>query len=490
MIRHLHDVAGLEPLEKIAHDQGVDLVAHGGLARRLFTLAVREPSVSAPDLFDLLPFTADIDLTHTGGRDATKAIMEAIRREVPLAECFRWELRSAEEEIDARLSRPYGPVVPVHGVTLGVRAGFDDPMNARADVAASRHRYVRNPAYRDSPRFLAGRDLEVFGAIRYLRTVLEDGAMDSLDAKTQDDVRATFQEAMSLDTLGRLQESVFLRTRLHALLKSLAVELRTRAARAMVDVTLLRAFVAYVDGEPAPGEPTTQPPGAVSSPAPRSVRPAPFRHDLQLDSNSAIVASEHIRGDLFRLAPRMPLMWPIVPPATAGSLSPLQIVRDPAFQAPGVAVLRVSAWVPVVPGKAAPSYDADGEANEMIHLAFLADGDPGNAPTPPRDEDFGMTMLLKRGIAPSVVQAASPLASCVSRPYERDDGGMITVRCFRAACGSLIEQMLQDDEEGTLSLAFVIAARSVEEQEPDVAWLAPLTLVARDDFDEQLVGAT
>lgn len=473
MIRHLHDVVGLEPLEKIAHDHGVDLVARGGLARRLFTLAVRQPTVSAPDLFDLLPFTADIDLTHTGGRDATKAIMEAVRREVPLADCFRWELRSAEEEIDARLSRPYGPVVPVHGVTIGVRAGFDDPMNARVDVATKRHRYVRNPAYRDSPRFLAGRDLEVFGAIRYLRTVLEDEATDSLDARTQDDVRTTILEATSLDTLGRIQESAWLRARLHGLLKALAVETRTRAARAALDASQLRGFVTFVDGDrQATSDDSNQ---------------APFGADLDLDAISAITASEHVRGDLFRLPPRVAFYWPTVAAAGTSNLLPLNLVRESAFVAPGVQLLRVSAWVPVVPGRSAASRYADDAADEMIHFALVADGDPGNAPTSPSDDDFGMTMLFRRGIAPHELHIASPLATCVSRPFVYDDGRATTVRTFRVACGSLIERMSESDAGGTLQVAFVMAARHVEEKEPDVSWLTPTTLMGRDDYDA--VGA-
>lgn len=474
MIRHLHDVAGLEALEKIARDHDVDIVARGGLARRLHAVVVRTPTVS-PDLFDLLPFTADIELTHTGGPELDGRIMDAIHREVPLAECFRWGLRSAAAEADALAARAYGPVVPVHAVTVGVREGFADPMQARGDLERRRHRYVRNPAYAGSPRYEAGLDLEVFGALRYLRTIFDDDAVDPTDVKALDEVRATILDAMSLDTLGRLQESVHLRMRLHALLKAVSVAARSPAARALVETVGVRSFVGYVDGDADPRPRVAEPPGAALAEAPGTPPPVgavrmPFRDDLDLQPISAIVASAHLRGDLFRLPARIPFYWPVAPSPSAAPTSPHRIVRDDAFVAPGVQVLRVSSWLPVAPGVAAASRSADGVINEMIHFATITDGDPGNAPDAPNDEDLGVTMLFRRGLAPATIEIASPLATCVSRPYERDDGSTTTVRSYRLACGSLVERLAESDEGGTLYIAFVMAARVVAESESQPAW--------------------
>ena len=201
---------------------------------------------------------------------------------MPFAECFRWDIRSTSEASEARAARAYGPIVPAHAVTLGVRSSFVDPMNARADIEVGRYRFIRNPAYADSPPFAAGRDLEVFGAIRFLRLLCEDDAAGLPDAELLDAVRSAIVDAMSVDTLGRLQESAFLRMRLHASLKSLAVELRTPAARALAEVTRLRAFVAFVDGEssPEPQPIAWAPSSETPSPPSRGVRPAPFRLDL------------------------------------------------------------------------------------------------------------------------------------------------------------------------------------------------------------------
>ena len=184
----------------------------------------------------------------------------------------------------------------------------------------------------------------------------------------------------------------------------------------------------------------------------------------------------------------MQFTWPVTPAATTPSLSPHRIVQGDAFDTPGVQTLRVSNWVPVMPGRAYASVGDDGVANEMIHFALLTDRDPGNAVDPPADEDIGITLLFKRGIAPDVVQVASPLATCVSRPYKGDDGTS-TVRSFRAACGSVIERMMEGDAGGDLFVAFVVAALRIEDREHDAVRLEAPTLDSRDDYDQQPVGA-
>jgi hypothetical protein len=487
MIRHLHDVAGLEALERIAREHDVDIIARGGLARRLFVLSVRAPELTSPDLFDLVPFTADIDLVHTGPPEQTSRIMRAIRRAVPMAECFRWDLRSAAEAGDAGEARAYGPLVPIHAVTLGVRAGFGDPERAHDDVDAGRHRYLRNPSYRNAPRYLDGRDLEVFGAVRYLRTVLED---DTISDEVADVLRPTFQDAISLDTLGRLQESVYLRMRLHRLLKSVTVEARTAYQRAAVGASGLRTFIDYVDGvEPGrePGSPGAATPPERSPTTPGGVHHAPFRADLDLLPRHALSSSANIRGDLYRLPPQIGFMSPTLTGAFSQQFTPVHLLRSRAMQTPGVNPLRVSSWVPVVPGESRDPPMDDGVANEMIHFALVADGDASHAVTSPADEDIGVTMLFYRATITGTIEVAAPLATCVSRPYQFDDGTVSILRCFRVACGSLLDRMTRSEEGGTLHVAFVISARSVQEQDPETEVLTPITLVGREDYDERLV---
>src|SRR5881397_1392011 len=128
MIHYLHDVDGLEALEHIARKFGVVITARGELVRRLYTHALLRADAPTPDLFDLTPFTTGVDLTHSGGPRKTIPILRAILREVPLAECFRWELRSSPP--DEAFSRASSAPFPVHDVRLSSTWGFDDPSDA------------------------------------------------------------------------------------------------------------------------------------------------------------------------------------------------------------------------------------------------------------------------------------------------------------------------------------------------------------------------
>ena len=467
MIRHLHDVAGLESLEQIAREHGVDIIASGGLARRLFTLAVREPEVTAPDLFDLVPFTADIDLTHTGASELTQRIMRAIREAVPMAECFRWELRSAAEAEESRAARAYAPVVPVHAVTLGVVAGFDDPLDARSDVEQRRHRYRRNPGYASSPRFLAGRELEAFGALRYLRTIFEDESYD-VDVATIDVLRDTFLDEVSGGgTLRRLQGNPPLRGRLWRLQQALAVELRTPQARDVFEESMCRVYLDFVAetlaGSAANGEGERQ---EVA--------------DLGLDAERALTASELLGETGFRLPSRVRFFPPRIAGSANETRSPFDLLRHEEFQAPGVRFLRVSNWVAITPGVADADRMDDGVANEMIHFALLRGEERDEHEL--LDEDIGMLVIFRRGLGAEGLQVASPLATCVSRPFVRGDGTTTSVRTIRAACGSLFDRLARDEEGGALKAAFVIVARDVSE-DPGVTEIALSTLVGRDDYE-------
>ena len=470
MIRHLHDVAGLEPLERIAREHDVDIVATGGLARRLFAIAVREPDVTAPDLFDLVPFTADIDLTHTGESALTTRIMRGIREAVPMADCFRWELRSAAEAEESRAARAYAAVVPIHAVTLGVLAGFDDPLDARSDVEQRRHRYRRNPEYASSPRFLAGQDLEAFSTLRYLRTIFEDESYD-VGRATMDALRDTFLEGISAGgLLRRLNGSRPLRARLLKLQQSLAVEIRTADARSIFEESMCRLYLDFVAG-------------TLASNGENVDREAEEVADIGLEADRALTVSESLGEKGFRLPSRVRFF----PPAIAGSgdetRSPFDLLRHEEFQAPGVRVLRVSNWVSVSTGVADATIMDDGVANEMIHFALLRGEERDDHAL--LDEDIGMLVIFRRGLGAEGIQVASPLATCVSRPFVRPDGTTTSVRAIRAACGSVFDRLARDDDGGALKAAFVIAARDISE-DPGMMEIELSTLAGRDDYERAL----
>jgi hypothetical protein len=217
------------------------------------------------------------------------------------------------------------------------------------------------------------------------------------------------------------------------------------------------------------------------------VHHAPFRADLDLLPRRALTSSANIRGDLYRIPPQIGFMSPTPTGAFSQHFTPIHLLRSRAMQTPGVHPLRVSTWVPVVPGDSRDARMDDGVANEMIHFALVDDGEASVSATSPADEDIGVTMLFYRATITGTIEVAAPLATCVSRPYQFDDGTVSILRCFRAACGSLLDRMTRSDEGGTLHVGFVVSARSVQEQDPDTEALTPITVVGREDFDERLV---
>ncbi|MEO6527943.1 MAG: hypothetical protein ABIP93_15090 [Gemmatimonadaceae bacterium] len=471
MPRYLHEVEGLQPLREIAREIGVVITARGGLPRRLLADLVLGSGSDEPDLFELTPFMADINLTHSGAAEQSAAIMGAINREVPMAQCFRWELRSETEDTEFRLARAYNAIVPLLHVSISTSAGIDDPLGARADLLTRNYRFVRNPAYTESPLYRANRDLEVFGALLYLRSVLEvDGAelptQPSLDA-----VRATFEAARSWDTRGRLQESVHLRRRLHHLLKALGTATHSPNARALVEQSGLIEFVEFADADLGPDSPAGAPEISSSftnAPIARNsddllVRRARFSADLGVNEHSAITASQHLRGDLFRLPSRIPFFVPVAAGAATESAGGIMatLSKDERL-AEGIEPVRVSSWLRVAPGRAR-SIQSDGEsANEMIHFA-LVDSPNGETGATVNDEDLSVLIVVRSGARRDSVLIAAPLATCTSRAFVTHPPTAARVRSFRLACGSLFEQLAGAPDRYPLHIAFMVAVRRIED---------------------------
>ena len=487
MIRHLHDVAGLEPLRKIASELGVVISATGDLARRLYTHELLTPSVPPPDLFELTSFTAGIELAHSGGSALNDALRRAIMRELSLPECFRWTIRSAAQDARRQRAGTYGPVIPVLGVRLSTHGGFDDPMNASADIFSKSYRFVRNPMYRQSPRFRANRDLEVFGAVAFLRVAIDAGLTPADVEPALIDLRDVFREARSWDTASRLQQSATLRGRLHRALRELRVAASTMAGRELIDRSELSALLAFLDGDESPPPlPLATRPAAtrarvdVSSESGRAPR-ARFVNDLEMDETHALTVSDRIRGDLARLPQHVELLRPDA--LATGSLGQvLQVISDQSLLADGIELLRVSGWIRLMSGMPGTMVDGDTEANEMIHLAYIEDATNEGTRTTPADEDVSALLLLRAGADRHDVLVAAPLATCVTRTYETPNGFTSRLVTLRLACGSAIDRMSGPDDPA-MEIAFMVAVRRVEEPPPEDEAGVPLTVVDHETMD-------
>src|SRR5688572_20452609 len=104
----ISDIDQLQSLEAIGREIGVSFTLHGGTVFRFVSrLILNNDSIPISpdgeaiskkvDLYDICPFTADIDLVHSGPAAKTRHVLDAILECVPGAECFRWEIRSADE---------------------------------------------------------------------------------------------------------------------------------------------------------------------------------------------------------------------------------------------------------------------------------------------------------------------------------------------------------------------------------------------------------
>jgi hypothetical protein len=470
MIRYLQDVPGLEPLESIAKKFGVVITARGGFARRLYTHEVLGPALRIPDLFELTPFSSGIGLTHSGATEQNDAILGAIHGAVPMAECFRWELRSAEQENHFDRAKGNEALIPVSTVRLSTAAGFDDPWGARRDIGVGKYRFVRNPGYTESPLYRLGQDLEVFSAIRYLRALFERGDDRVLvDQPGFDAVKSVFEESQTWQTLGKLQESAFLRTRLHYALKGLGALTWSKTARDIVARFRLRAFAEFIDGP----QPQTTRGYQKTFPTLVEVRADPeqgsqvprgkFRDDLDLDNYFAITASEHVAGDLFRLPPVVTFS------PTIGKDPVLDVLRrepgKPSHLAEGIDVLLTSAWVQILPGRGRDAACSTAPRNEFFHLAIIDRPGP-DSPRPVPDEDVSMLVMLA-GETLGAPGIAAPLVVCSSRPYQGGVTPNDRIQLIRVACGNLFDQLPTGDQEPPVHLAIAMVSRRVKESPPE-----------------------
>ena len=495
MIRHLQDVAGLEPLQKIARDLGVVISATGDVARRLYTRELRTPTLPAPDLFELTPFATRIELVHSGGSELDDAVTRAIMRELTMPECFTWRIRSAKADARARRVSSYGPMIPTNGIRLSTSGGFEDPMGARRDIASGVYRYVRNPLYHESPSYRANRDLEVFGAIAFLRIAAEA----EVDLETGNPVlvaiQETFREAMNWDTLARLQESAALRARLHRALRELCVAACTRASRRMIDESELRRFLGFIDGERAVTTPTSDPGrrfGTLGSSRTWFINdPAPsvsFFDDLRINGSSAITVSERILGDVSRLPQHLDLLLPdTLPIGDDGGL--LRSLTSGDVLADGIVPLRVSSWVRLMNGRPGSPRSSQGTTNEMLHFAYLDTSAAGASDGEANDEDMSVLLLMRSGDETESVSVAGPLAVCTSHRYELQGGATTRLLAFRLACGSAIERDASLDASQPIQMAMMVAMRRIEDLDSEAEARVPVATADQNQFKNLAMNA-
>jgi hypothetical protein len=382
-IRSLTDIPGLERLDELCDRFKVTITAHGSMLRHLVARLSPCPSQSpAPDhvvltpkepfdLFDLVPFTSDIDLFHSGDDSLTESLRAALLNTIPFAECFRWQLISAEQNRQRMESLRCSAIVPANLLTLTTESltGIYDPWKGLADIQNKAYRFIRNGFYKDSPLYRGNRDLELFSALHYFRILLQSNITDFFSQPGFFDSQAVIADAINrMDTAARLQTSAYLRVRLRYLMCSLfCATTSDLQLSSLLTHARLQDFITQFSQ-------TT--PGFLSSWLTRF-----FSEDVEPTS---VLVSNWLGGDRFRCKDRITIAWS--PMSSAASILQIAGIEPDVFTAHELnepPLMLAEHHVPLFCSEdlsaafgtsmCAPSSEphgqGDGRQDEMVHVA-------------------------------------------------------------------------------------------------------------------------
>ncbi len=285
----LYEIEELKPLEKVAKKYDVEFVLFGSTVRRyLKGLISKEYLKSGASLFDLVPLLSDIDMSHTGPDRYTRRIFQEILADVPYADMFRWQFVSQERrQLYAKANR-YNLIIPATRIELSSRSGFIDPLNGIFDLVDDRYTCGRNKEYHRSPLWRKKRDLEFFGAILYLKLLVETNpTIQFFDQPGWKTIKEVFAESHSDAIMTRIKEFPDLRMRLRYLLKSLWAAGPMSLTEKIVSESGLKELLEKIDSflGVAQGD--------------------GFYSEIQDTMGGCRISSAHIKADKFRLNHRV-----------------------------------------------------------------------------------------------------------------------------------------------------------------------------------------
>jgi hypothetical protein len=166
----IYDVGDFAYLKEIAARHAVEFEVIGSVPRRLLLSQVAE-KYEPTSLFELCPYTSDIDLVHTGEGKQTPDIVRDIFHAMPFAEAFRWQVTTQDErKVYDDFLHHRSHRVPDCLLVLD-KGGLHDPLGARLDYESGKPRFEYNEGYDGSG--LPHKDLPLFAALLFLRNVFQ-----------------------------------------------------------------------------------------------------------------------------------------------------------------------------------------------------------------------------------------------------------------------------------------------------------------------------
>lgn len=175
--RRLRDIAPLRALGQIARELGVPLTLIGGTASRAAMRLSRRPRARL-DLFDLVPFSSDIDLEYDADPTRGPDVRRAIEQRIPFASWFRWSLIDRDRAAKAAAQRAVSTYVPLRRIRFSTNRPADIGDEAMDDLEAGTVSFHRNPNFSVTPREGLMRDAEIFGLMMALNVEADFWAVD------------------------------------------------------------------------------------------------------------------------------------------------------------------------------------------------------------------------------------------------------------------------------------------------------------------------
>ncbi len=173
--KRLQDIGPFEKLAAVAEANGVGITLYGGSASRAAMLESYRSDDSF-DIFDLAPFSSDIDIEHSGTGEQTPKILAAIEELVPFASWFRWSVIDRELAAKAAAQRAISTSVPLRQIRFSTDRDPEIPDDALSDIEQRRVSFSRNPKYRADGE---QRDVELYGLMMALNVHSEMGEISS-----------------------------------------------------------------------------------------------------------------------------------------------------------------------------------------------------------------------------------------------------------------------------------------------------------------------
>ena len=132
----LQDFLPFAALKDVAHRFKVQIAVFGGAASR--AAMYRACDRHDIDIFDLAPFSSDIDLVHTGDAKLTSAIAADIADRVPFSTWCRWAILDDKAARRALANRNASTQVPLRRIGFGTGGPSKLPPQAQVDLSEGR----------------------------------------------------------------------------------------------------------------------------------------------------------------------------------------------------------------------------------------------------------------------------------------------------------------------------------------------------------------